>query len=385
MVVGGGPGGLYSAWSLAGQGFGVGLVEEHRTAGQPVHCTGIMAPDAFREFNIPRSAILNELHTVRFFSPFGKEFQYSPATVEAVAIDRVRFDQELFRMAKDAAVEMYLGRRVTRIEIDDNAVRVQCGDRGPAITARACILATGAGYRLHRQLQLGFPPLYLNSAQVEIPTQTTDDVEIHFGSYFAPEGFGWVVPVHRESARFARLGVMCSANPDTSFRRFLEVIAQRLQLGDTSNLTARKRMLPLAPIAKTYGTRLLVVGDAAGLVKPTTGGGIYFSIVTAAIAAGLMAEGLSRDTLSSAFLSEYEKRWRRQLGSEVRMQVLFRLVSARLNDGEVDQLFDLARTEGLISLIRSTARFNRHHDLIRALFHYPAARKILLRQILSSS
>ena len=67
------------------------------------------------------------------------------------------------------------------------------------------------------------------------------------------------------------------------------------------------------------------------------------------------------------------------------MQVLFRLASARLNDGEVDQLFDLACSEGRISLIRSTARFNRHHHLIRALFQYPAARKILLRQIVASS
>ena len=385
LVVGGGPGGLYSAWRLAGQGFHVGLIEEHAAAGQPVHCTGIMAPSAFSEFNIPRNAILNDLHTVSFFSPFGKQFRYSPASVEAVVIDRGRFDQELYGMAKNAAVEMHLGRRVTQIEIDDSAVRVQCENDESTITARACILATGASYRLHRQLQLGLPPLYLNSAQVEIPTETIDDVGIYFGSYFAPQGFGWVVPVRRDSSKFARLGVMCSTNPDTAFRRFLEVLAERLQLGEIDQLTARKRMLPLAPISRTYGRRLLVVGDAAGLVKPTTGGGIYFSIVTAAMASDLMADALAKDKLSSAFLSEYERRWRRQLGSEVRIQVLFRLASERLDDREIDELFDLARTDGLIALIRNTARFNRHHDLIRALFRYPAARKILLRQIVTSN
>jgi len=56
------------------------------------------------------------------------------------------------------------------------------------------------------------------------------------------------------------------------------------------------------------------------------------------------------------------------MGSEVRIQMLFRMISERLDDKEIDQLFDLARTDGLLSLIRNTARFNRHHDLIRALF-----------------
>jgi digeranylgeranylglycerophospholipid reductase len=385
VVVGGGPGGLYSAWSLASRGFHVGLIEEHATAGQPVHCTGIIAPDAFREFNIPRDAILNELHTVRFFSPSGKQFQYSPPAVEAVVVDRARFDYRLYRMAKEAAVEVLLETRVNRIEIDANAVRVQCDRDEQTIMARACILATGASYALHRQLQLDFPPLYLNSAQVEISAGRTGDVEIHFGSYFAPQGFAWVVPVHRDAEPFARLGVMCSTNADIAFRRFLEAIAERWQLGAINDITPRKRMLPLAPISRTYGDRLLVVGDAAGLVKPTTGGGIYFSIVTAAIAADLMAEALAKDKLSSACLSEYEKRWRWQLGSEVRIQMLFRQISERLDDNEIDEFFDLARTDGLISLIRSTARFNHHHDLIRALFRYPAVRKILLRQIVTSS
>ena len=385
VVVGGGPGGLYSAWALASRGFHVGLVEEHAMAGQPVHCTGIIAPDAFREFKIPRTAILNDLRTVRFFSPSGKQFQYSPRAVEAVVIDRARFDHELYRMAKEASVEVHLGRRITRIEIDRNAVRVQCDKDAESISARACILATGASYTLHRQLQLDFPPHYLNSAQVEIPAQRAGDVEIHFGSYFAPQGFAWVVPVHRGTDQFARLGVMCSTNAEIAFRRFVEGLSARWQFGEIGNLNPRKRMLPLAPISRTYGNRLLVVGDAAGLVKPTTGGGIYFSIVTAAIAAGLMAEVLPKDNLSSSSLSEYEKRWRRQLGSELRIQILFRLISERLADEEIDELFDLARTDGLVSLIRNTARFNRHHDLIRALFRYPAARKILLRQIATST
>src|SRR6185503_8828058 len=58
-IVGGGPGGLYAARQLARAGFGVAVFEEHPSAGDPVHCTGVLALEAFDEFDIPRSAILN--------------------------------------------------------------------------------------------------------------------------------------------------------------------------------------------------------------------------------------------------------------------------------------------------------------------------------------
>src|SRR5204862_4322629 len=142
---------------------------------------------------------------------------------------------------------------------------------------------------------------------------------MYFGSQTAPQGFAWVVAVCRGSTRFARLGLMCSANVDIHFNKFLEMMTERWGLNTAGNITPRKRMLPLAPISRTYGNRLMVVGDAAGLVKPTTGGGIYFSIVTASIAAELLTEALADDELSAGRLSEYERRWRRKLGAEVRI------------------------------------------------------------------
>jgi flavin-dependent dehydrogenase len=361
------------------------LAEEHAVAGQPVHCTGIMAPEAFREFRLPQDAILNDLRKVRFFSPSGRQFQYTHPIVEAVVIDRARFDHGLYEMAKQAGVDMRMGRKTTSIEIGVKQVRILCDGDATPLLGRACILATGASYALHRQLNLDLPALYLNSAQVEVPVRHSGDVEVYFGSQVAPQGFAWVVPVHRGSSRLARAGLMSSANTDGAFRAFLQTVSKRWGLEPSEHIRPRKRMLPLAPISKTYGDRLLVVGDAAGLVKPTTGGGIYFSIVTAAFAAERMAEALRKDKLSAGALSVYERRWRRRLGSEIRIQMLLRKASQRLSDGEIDQLFDLARTDGLLPLIQQTARFNQHFDLIRTLFRHPVARKILLRQITASA
>src|SRR4051812_12239944 len=95
VIVGGGPAGLHAAARLAASGFETTLLEEHSTIGEPVHCTGVLAADAFSEFHLPRRAVLNELTTAHFWSPAGQQISYTGPKVEAVVIDRRLFDQDL--------------------------------------------------------------------------------------------------------------------------------------------------------------------------------------------------------------------------------------------------------------------------------------------------
>jgi flavin-dependent dehydrogenase len=143
----------------------------------------------------------------------------------------------------------------------------------------------------------------------------------------------------------------------------------------------RLKILPLAAIARTYATRLLAVGDAAGLVKPTTGGGIYYSVLSASIASEVASEALSSDRLGARSLSVYEARWRARLSHEFGAQQELRRVAIGMTDADIDSLFDLARTDGVIPLVRKTARFNEHRHLIRALFNHRPARRILFRAL----
>jgi flavin-dependent dehydrogenase len=73
------------------------------------------------------------------------------------------------------------------------------------------------------------------------------------------------------------------------------------------------RPLPLAPLSRTYGDRVLAVGDAAGLVKPTTGGGIYYSLLSAGWAADTVVAACEAGRFSSSVLSAYERTWREHL------------------------------------------------------------------------
>jgi geranylgeranyl reductase family protein len=379
VIIGGGPAGLYAGARLARHGFSVTLLEEHSTVGDPVHCTGVLAAEAFAEFEISRRSVLNDLTTARFWSPAGHHITYSSGKVEAVVIDRRAFDEDLCEDAQAAGLTVERGSRALSVQIDTSGVSIRTSNGD--WRARACVLACGANYSLHRQVGLDMPSLFLQTAQIELPARELGDVELHFGNTVAPKGFGWAVPVVRNGYSCARIGVMCENDAPRHFERLAQRIATRWNIARDAIGRPRQKMLPLSPIPRTYGERLLAIGDAAGLVKPTTGGGIYYSLVSASLAADVLAGALSAGDLSAARLEPYEHRWRERLADEFQAQLSLRRVAHEMTDDDIEQLFELARVDGVMPIVRRTACFNRHRHLILALLKHPPVRQILLRRL----
>jgi len=119
-------------------------------------------------------------------------------------------------------------------------------------------------------------------------------------------------------------------------------------------------------------------------VKPTTGGGIYYSVVSGEIAGEILAAGLSSGDLSAGAVCEYEARWRGRFQSEFTAQHALRFIAQRMRDADIDALFTLATTDGILPLVRQTARFNRHRDFILALLRHQPARRALFGRLASS-
>lgn len=376
-IIGGGPGGLIAAARLAACGWQVTVFEEHGDIGTPVHCTGVLADDAIDALALPRAAVLNTLSTVRFVGPSGGDFSYTTPRTEAVVIDRGVFDRALSDEARGAGATVLGGRRVSTVELEESCARVVLDD-GEVVEAAAVILACGANYGLQRRLGLGMPSTFLQSAQLELPAARLGDVEVHFGSEIAPKGFAWAVPVQRPSGPHVRVGVMAEHDAGEFFRRMLARVREEWGVDAPADSEPRRRMLPLSTIRRSYARRLLVVGDAAGLVKPTTGGGIYYSVVSGRMAAETLHEALASGDLSEGALREFERRWRGQFQREFTAQLALRFIAHRLRDDDIDRLFDLARTDGILPIVRQTARFNRHRDFILALLRHPPARRVLL-------
>jgi geranylgeranyl reductase family protein len=381
-IIGGGPAGLSAARALASRGHDVVVLEEHARIGVPVHCTGVLGFDAFQEFDLPHHAILGTAEAATFVAADGSSVSVDAEKARAVIVDRAIFDQSLADGSRAAGAELRTGTRVRSIATGPKSVSISV-EGGAPIEARACVLACGANYRFNRQLGLGVPRAFLQSAQLEQPLDGPSSVEVHLGREVAPAGFGWVVPFRRGAVAHARLGLMCESRALARFRTFASRVRDRYGVGQDTACEPRLKILPLGPVSRTYTTRVLAVGDAAGLAKPTTGGGIYYSLISGQIAAGTLDEALRADDLRDSRLRRYETQWRDRVGAEIRIGLAFRVLASRMNDRAIDAVIELARVDGIVPLLRQTADFNWHRQSALALLKHAQFRKILLSSLWS--
>jgi flavin-dependent dehydrogenase len=127
---------------------------------------------------------------------------------------------------------------------------------------------------------------------------------------------------------------------------------------------------------------VLAIGDAAGLAKPTTGGGVYYSLLSAELAAATIGEALDSGDSSAGFLSRYQTAWRAVLGSEIRTGTMFRTFASQLSDAQIDEAFQLVAREPIARLIRDHAAFNWHRSIILALWRSSGVRGFLWRVLM---
>jgi digeranylgeranylglycerophospholipid reductase len=367
-----------AATDLASRGHHVLVLEEHAEVGRPVHCTGVLGYDAFAELDLPKDTILTLSTAAAFRHESGEPVIVDTDRIIAAVVDRATFDGRLAERAILAGADVRTGARVDALHADAHGVTVQVRDVEAPLRARVCVLACGANYRFNRELGLGVPRAFVQTAQVEMPFVALPRIDVRLGRSIAPGGFAWSVPFHRGTTPYVRLGLFCDSEAPRRFRAFAEEVARESGVDPALVPEARLKMLPLGPVRRTVADRVVAVGDAAGMVKPTTGGGIYYSLLSGRLAADVISTGLTTDALSMRHLRVYEERWRAMLGPDIRAGLAFRALATRIGDRGISALVEVARVDGIVPLLKETADFNWHRRAAMALLRHPAFRRAVI-------
>jgi len=345
-VIGGGPAGSWVAYKLAGMGYGVLVVEQKERLGEAVCCTGIISQECVSSFAVDESVILRRANSARVFSPSGKLLSLWRQEPQACIIDRAAFNVALASRAQSEGVKYVLDSPVRSIEVGNDRIRVEAVCHGGGFNlfeARVVVVATGFASKLVEGLGLGKVGDFVMGAQAEVETTGVDEVEVFFGQEIAPGFFAWLVPT---SPARALVGLLSRRDPGLYLRRLISsLLAQGKIASDEAELNYGG--IPLRPLARSYSDRVMVVGTAAGQVKPTTGGGIYYGLLCADIAANNLHQALQSDALSAKNLANYERVWKRKLGQELEVGYWARKSYELLSDRQIDRIFDIIKSSGI--------------------------------------
>jgi digeranylgeranylglycerophospholipid reductase len=125
--------------------------------------------------------------------------------------------------------------------------------------------------------------------------------------------------------------------------------------------------IPLKPLTETAVGRTLVVGDAAGQVKPSTGGGIYFGLLCADIAVNAIDKALKNTGHLTEHISQYDRLWRKKLEAELKREYLARKIYQGLSNQQIDDIFKATQSSGALPVILNDAEvtFDWHGRLLQ--------------------
>lgn len=382
VVVGAGPAGLLAAREIAKRHIEVKVIEEHPVIGEPNHCAGLLSVEGLRRLGVEPSPefVQHEITGGRVYSPSGAAIEIPGERTRAYVFDRAAFDRHLAEAAEDEGAEIETCRRVKDFLIRNHRVE---GIRSRDWTVRAQVVvdAEGAGGALARKRGLiPHPTRVLAGVNVEVSGVEVEPhrVEVWLDSDIAPGLFAWVIPLGEGSVR---CGLACSTGD--AFERLRRFLDRRFDIAQCSP-PRRGVILTGGPARRTYQNGLLVVGDAAGQTKPTTGGGVILGGLCAVQAGRTAAEAVEAGDCSAGFLQRYQKAWRASLGREFAAMLAARRLVDRLSDERIDRLFESFRREGLEEALQALVErgdMDMQSGVMRAALRQPRLLRLLVQVV----
>ncbi len=312
IVVGGGPAGAAAAADLARAGRRVALLDK---AGRIKPCGGAIPPRLIRDFAIPPHLLKARVSEATMVSPKGVRVSMPIEGGYVGMVDRAEFDEFLRTRAAQAGAERVAGtyKRLTREA--DGTVVLRYQPKGEAyeseLTTRFVIGADGALSEVGRQEIKGAdrtPFVFAYHEIVATPAERPESCEIHYRGALSPDFYAWIFP-HGETMS---VGVG-SARKGFSLKGAVAALRGETDLAPAATIRREGAPIPLKPLKRwDNGRDVVLAGDAAGVVAPASGEGIYYAMLGGRLAAEAVEASLA--TGSARALAGARKRFMKAHG-----------------------------------------------------------------------
>ena len=319
IVIGGGPSGATAAEVLASHGHSVALLDK---AGRIKPCGGAIPPRLIRDFGIPDELIVAKIRSARMIAPSAREVDMPIDGGYVGMVDREHFDEWLRQRAAGSGAHRHTGTFKSLDRDSDGTVAVtyepKDGLPGEMVTlrGRAVIGADGARSAVAKQAIPGakdVPCVFAYHEIVRSPVPGAngfdpDRCDVWYQGRISPDFYGWVFPHGPNTS----IGVG-SANKGFSLREATARLREAAGLSACEMVRHEGAPIPLKPLKRwDDGQNVLVVGDAAGVVAPASGEGIYYAMACGQMGAEAVREFLV--TGDARHLSDARKRFMKAHG-----------------------------------------------------------------------
>lgn len=324
IVIGAGPSGSRIAELLSKSGMSVLILEKKRSVGKSA-CSGLVSARLAEIVPLGNDCILNLIRGARFHS--GKNsILLEKQRIAAFVIDRVRFDTGLLLRAQRAGAIVHLSEPFSDYSIGKDYVVVNKKYR-----AKVVVGADGAASAVRAASGLAGSLAFMNGAITYFDEANSEPyVDVYYANRFSEDFFAWRIP----RGNSVEYGVASKKDHLGCMRRFLA--SQKKTLG-------RFFSHPMVcGVQETAGERLILVGDAAGQVKPLSGGGIIYGLLCAKIAADAVIRAKEANDFSADFFKKaYDRKWKALLLEKMRTGAMLLSAIKALSERERSLLFEM--------------------------------------------
>ena len=369
LVIGAGPAGSSAAKHAALNGAEVLMIDKKSEIGSPKRCAEGVSKEGLKELGIePNSRwITKELSGIRMVSPNGTDVVLDEDKVKlpeaGYILERKVFDKFMAMDAARAGAQIMVKTLATGLVRDGDRVIVSAEHMGHEfeIQAKIIIAADGPESRVGRWagLKTGTKPKNMESCaqfeMVNVEMAEPDCIEFHFGSV-APGGYAWIFPKGNDIANVG-LGILNTLTEKTAYQHLLEFVDNNPATQNAQPVELNIGGDPVGGVIKDLvADNALVVGDAAGMVNPLTGGGITSGMTGGRIAGEIAAKAIKNGSWSAKDLKEYKSRCQKEVGESFKKYLKTKEYMLSLSDDELDSIaeafqetdFDVINTSELI-------------------------------------